>query len=324
MFFSFPRLSCVKNLTLILILLIAALTLSACHSNDAKKIGVIVPLSHNAMDEIVAGFTQTLSQQIDVPIKFKIANAQGDLNLQRAIIQQMRDENYDLVVPIGTATTQMTAAMIKHQPIVSLASIFTRAYQQPCNIAIVHDEISNQKLLAFIRAVYPALKELVLIHSTDDKTFSAALKIKNIAKDFKLHVTTMMVPTLNELYSITAHISPHTQAILILKDHLIASGINTLAHFAEKHHIPLITSDEGSVKSGASFSLGVHEREIGAQGAHVAANIILGKNPCDLPIVEMKNLTVFVNPRMLEREQQSIRPIRKAAMQLHYSIETIG
>lgn len=300
--------------------------LAACKpTSNEKKIGIIVPIEHKAMNEIVSGFTQTLRAESSFPLKFKVANAQGDMNLERAIIQQMKDEHYDMIVPIGTDATQMSAAAIQHQPIVSLAADISQQDRErkTCNIAVVHDEIPAEKLVQFIHQVYPQFTQLVLIHSTSDKVFPEVDATIKAGKQYGIQIKPMMVPTLNDLYSTANAIPANAQGILILKDSLIVSGISTLQAAAEKRHIPLITSDQGSVQDGAGFALGVHERQIGVDGASLAAAVLNGKTPCSLPAVEMTKLTVFVNPSSLMKQQQSLQPIQAAANKFKFNVEKV-
>ncbi len=323
-----------KQLTKLFILsitcLISLLGIAACSSSDneqIKKIGIVVPLENKALDEMVAGFSETLSAQTKTPIKIKVVNAQGDMNLQRSMIQQMKDEHYSLIVPIGTVATQMTAATITNQHIVSLAANFAeqeRKARKNCNITVVHDEISPKEIIQFIHQTYPDLKHLTLIHSTSDKIFPDVKTAVLAGKAIGIEIKPLMISTLNELYSVANALPDNTQGILILKDIMIASGISTLKMTAEKHHIPLIASDQGSVQEGALFAVGVHEREIGVDGANLAKEILAGKSDCSLPIVEMTKLTVFVNPSTLQAQHQSIDNIQQAANQFHYKIELTG
>jgi|SRR5579885_320111 putative ABC transport system substrate-binding protein len=295
-------------------------------SSGEKKIGIIVPIEHKAMNEIVAGFTETLRASTSVPFRIKVANAQGDINLERAIIQQMKNENYDIIVPIGTDATQMSATMIPSQPIVSLAASITqqeRVQRKHCNIAVVHDEISADQLIQFIHLVNPQLKRIALIHSASDKVFPEVTAAVAAGKRYGIELKPMMVPTLNELYSTANNIPADMQGILVLKDSLIVSGISTLEITAEKRHIPLITSDQGSVQDGAAFALGVHERQIGTEGAALAADVLNGKPVCSLPMVDMTKLTIFVNKSSLDKEQQSLTAIQTAASKLNYKLEMV-
>ena len=93
---------------------------------------------------------------------------------------------------------------------------------------------------------------------------------------------------------------------------------------AAARHIPLITSDEGSVENGAGFALGVRERQIGVEGAQLAVQVLNGKNACDLPIVEVKKLSVFINQDALNQSMQKIAPIVDAAKKLQYNVEMIN
>jgi putative ABC transport system substrate-binding protein len=310
---------------IIFILLIFLAILPGCRPAPAGSvtIGIIEPLEHKAMTEIVAGFSDTLTSIYHKPVIIKIENAQNDPNLQRAIIQKMRAANYAMIIPIGVAATQMTLSMAHEKPVVSLASDLSqtdRVAFPPCHAAIVHDEIPVQQLLAFIHAAYPTLTHLTLIHSAADKVFPQVKAAIAAGKKYGITVTDMMVATLPELYSVMQSIPSNTQGIFILKDNLIVSGIGTLAKTAALKHIPLITSDQGSVQDGAGFALGVHEREIGVAGAKLAAAVLNGQSICDLHIVEMDKLTVFINASALPDQTA----VLNAAKQLNYQTEIVG
>jgi putative ABC transport system substrate-binding protein len=311
-----------------MLVLSAILGLTACHkqNNNTLTIGIIEPIEHKAMNEIVDGYTKTLAASYDKPFIVKVENAQGDANLERAIIQKMHNAGYNIIAPIGVDATQMTLAVVHDKPVISLASDLTDAERHklnPCNVAIVHDEIPANKIMAFILATYPHLTHLTLVHSAANKVFPEVNAAVAAGKQLGITVDHVMVPTLPELYSAANAIASHTQAIFVLKDNLIVSGIGTLVKVAAERHIPLITSDQGSVQEGAALALGVHENEIGVQGAILTAAVLKGQAPCSLPIVGMDKLTVFINSTALAAENQTVAPIQAAAQELGYTIEMI-
>jgi len=290
---------------------------SSCY---AIKVGIILPIEHQALKEISQGFQDTLQQLYNKPIKFKIGNAQGDINLQRAIITQMRDANYDLIVPISTSVTQMTASIINSKPIVGLAVDMN---DKKDNLVIVDDEIDNAKIITFIQKVYPHIKNITLVHSATNKIFTQVEQIKSISKIYHVNVHCSMIQSLADLYSISQMIPVETQAIFVLKDNLVVSGIETLMSTAKERKIPLITSDEGTVQKGAGFALGVHEKDIGIAGAKLAAQILCGAVPGVLATVKITKPTVFINAKTLLIEGHSIDKIKQAAKQLNYPVEII-
>ena len=48
-----------------------------CHSSPNEKNWHYCSIEHKAMHEIVSGFTDTLRAGFKLPLKFKVANAQG-------------------------------------------------------------------------------------------------------------------------------------------------------------------------------------------------------------------------------------------------------
>lgn len=291
------------------------------------KIGIILPLEHKALDEIVAGFTDKIREIYPDSVSIKVMNAQGDMNLQRAILQQIHDQNYDVIVPVTTGVTQMAVSMIHDKPIVSLAAVFSDEDRQklnPCNVGVVHDEVQTRKLIAFIHEAYPNLKYLTLIYSSSDKIQPQVKHAIAAGDEYHIDVKPLMINTLPELVSASQALPEKTQGIFILKDNLIASGIATLVKVANDKHLPLFTSDQGTVESGAGFSLGVRERKIGEEGAILATGVLLGDSICQTPIVEMKDLTVFINKDALQKEMQTPDSIIATAKKLNYAVEFIS
>lgn len=275
--------------------------LLACSSDQEKPltIGIIEPISHAALDEIVAGFKESFTEKYQKPVVIKVENAQNDLNLQRAIVQKMKDAHYDVVVPIGTTASQMAVKMLPTQTVVSLASSLSehdRKQAKNCNVAVVHDEISAQQLLGFVHQAFRSVQHVMLIHSADEKVFKEVDAAIVAGKSVGITVSKRMVSSLSELYTAAQSLPQDIDAILILKDNLIASGASTLAVAAKQKKILFIASDEGSVAQGADIALGVREKQIGIEGGNLVADILTSdKKACDLPIVEMTALSVFVN-----------------------------
>jgi len=293
------------------------------------KIGVILPIQHQAMTEIVRGFTLTLKKQYpNRPIVLLIRNASGDINLQRSIIEELRTRQVSLFVPVSTNTTLMTLAMVQNTPIVSIASNYTEAERQhrkPCNITAVNDSIPPKSQLLFIKQLMPNLKQITIVHSASDKVIQEVNQFSALAKQMHISVQNLMVQQLSDLYPIASKISSKSQMIFIFKDNLVASGIRTLVQAANYRKIPLVTSDDGTVESGAAFALGVPEYRLGVLGAQLATQVLQGKKACQIPIYTIGRLSVFINPSALTRQEgPSLRDIQLMAKQFHYNIIIIN
>lgn len=269
-------------------------------SSPALQIHFVMPIEHQALRDIIAGFEESLSREVATPIHYKVHNAQGDANLQRSIFQSLMREKTDLIVPIGTTTTQMSIKIIKDKPLLSLAAMYTEADRKGHELTGVLDEISMSQFATFVEQVVPAKSGVVLIHSADDRRVQDALEMETILKSKGFSVKRLMIQTLNELYTVSQSLPSTSKALVIFKDNLVASGITVLKKATEEKKILLITADEGTVKNGASLGFGVTEKDIGRDGAKLAAQILNGASPAAIPVHHLTDLKVFVNSKFME------------------------
>jgi len=293
---------------------------AVANSLPPMTIGIVLPMEHAALDDIVEGFKQEINKAYQGPVTITVQNAHGDMNIQRAILQQFADQKVSLVVPVGTAATQMAVATVKKQPILSLACLCP---EQMPNMTGVRDEVKVATQLAFIHDFLPKLKKITLVYSNSEKVFDDVEQTVTIGKKLGITVQKLMIQALPDLYSVSRAIDKDSEAVFILKDHLIVSGIQTLAREAEKRHILVMTSDEGSIKSGGSFAIGVREQSIGEQGALLAANILQGTDVNSLPIEDMRALTLFANIPALNKQGIDIDQLEQQAKAAGYGFSAV-
>ncbi len=345
-----------KKFNLFILAAIATIGLYHClglasnpESNPAtvKKtmiIGILMPMDHVALRDIVAGFKESvhdelkkmnklnnnkinsdkLTNQVNADdVKIIVQNAQGDMNIQRSILQQFVRQNVDLIVPIGTTATQMTATVAKDKSILSLAANVEegqRLKEKIKNITGVVDEIGPEKPLEFLLKAKPGIKKVTLLYSSSEKVFPEVALAETIASKKGIKLQKLMIQALPELYTISRLIDKESEAIFILKDHMIVSGIKTLTQEALKRKIPVVSSDEGSVKEGAAFALGIPEKEIGVAGGVIAAQILSGTEASNLPIKILDNLTIFYNPSACQSQNVDINQLKSSALVHGYKI----
>lgn len=304
-----------------LLVLVCLAGLTGCQKEKSTTVGVIVPLEHQAMDEIVGGLKTTL-ESTHPHIEVMVKNAQGDQTLQRTIIQQMIQQKTDLLVPIGTATSQMTLAMSKQQPVVSLAAYPDNLPGTKERLSVVVDEIPPQVHFDFMRHYLPDFKKVTVVYSSQDKCFHEVEVLEQLASQSQVQLQKLMVRENHELFTISQVIDSDSQAIFILKDHPIASSVQVLMRQAQKLQIPVITSDEGSIKAGGCFAVGVKEGDIGRQGAKNIAHYFTHQTMPETTVVE--KLYLFVNPSQCQTVGIDIEKLKQVAKQFNYQIEVVS
>jgi len=292
-------------------------------SHKPVIIGILVPLEHTALKDIVEGFKAEVSQHYPKAV-FSVKNAQGDIKVQRSIIEQFVGNKVDIIVPIGTTATQMTLSFVKNIPVISLAAEYSEAERlkrQPRNVTGVHDEIGGKKKLDFLRQVYPNLKKLTIIyHSSNEKNFREIEDIISYGKTLNVAAQKLSIHTLPDLETAIQGIDKDSEALLILKDHLIVSGMPLLLPTAKERGIPVMSSDEGSVQDGATFALGVQERSIGEEGGKLAIQLLKGQAIEELPMQDINTLAVFYNPKALSHLKDALPKLKETAEKQGYAL----
>ncbi|NRA74071.1 MAG: hypothetical protein HRU36_04965 [Rickettsiales bacterium] len=288
--------------------------------SEEKQVVVILPMQHQALDDIVAGFKEGLPKFYKSSVHIKIHNAQGDYNLQNSMVQQAKQRrDVDLVVAIATTTLQNAAAVIDNKPVLGIAAMYTeeeRLSRKNKNVTALQDEIEANYSLSFIKRLFPNIKKISIIHSNIPKIQKEVAEFGKLCNKSNIKVQRLLVPTLMDLYSVSKSIDRDSDIIFILKDNIIASGIQTLNKQASKLNIPIVTSDEGTVKQGSDVSLGVVEKNIGIEGARIATKILEGHDIGNMPIQYMKELTVFYN----SKSSLDIKLVSKTAKELGYGL----
>ena len=72
------------------------------------------------MTAMTEGFIEKIRETYGAEVLVDVQNGQGDGTLQRAILENFKRKQYDLIVPIGTDVTLMAQNMVKRQPILGL------------------------------------------------------------------------------------------------------------------------------------------------------------------------------------------------------------
>ncbi len=259
-----------------------------------SKIGVIVPIEHQSMEQIISGIREVFE---DTATEIIVKNAHGDLNITSALIKQMRDnDEIKIVMPIGTSTSQVALATIKDKFVVLVAAKITNL-SNPL-VTGVNDEILISESIKKLKH----LRKIAVIYSANEKVIDEVEELKNYAQKNNIELHLSMIQNLTDLPSAVKSLHKDVDSFLILKDHLIASGINIIIKEARARSIPLIASDEGSVLAGATIAIGVEEKDIGLESGKMAKLILEGKNPVDIKYKMMDKLSLFINKKAFKEQ----------------------
>lgn len=245
----------------------------------AKTIGIVLPMEHTAMNDILTGFKKSL----DPKHKLIVKNAMGDQNLQRSIMQSFKTQGVDFIITVGTSATQMGVSVAKNKIFGISSHAIKGAYT-------LEDEITSKPMLSLIKEHFPKIKTIALVYSHNEKILPEVEQTKTFCQKLGFNLQLVPVYTTQDLYAVAKHIK--ADGILILKDHLVVSGIAVLL----KLGLPIFASDEGSVKQGALCAIGVSEEDCGIEGAKIVNELLDNKAVSTSSTV--KELKLFISKKL--------------------------
>ncbi|MEM7494687.1 MAG: ABC transporter substrate binding protein [Myxococcota bacterium] len=300
-------------------------------AEGTDHVGVLVPLQHRAMDEMVAGLREELERTAgNRRVRLDVQNAHGDPHIQRAILGRFAHGGADAVVAIGTAAAQASVQLLitdrmgqRPTPVVALdvADSFAPSDNHPVTGTYEADATSTW---TFARRLFPQVDTITLVHSLDPKSHAQATRLARQARVDKVNLQLLVAQQPTDLYTVGGLVNSESGLVLILKDHLVASGVGPLVQLAQQRRIPLVTCDDGTVRGGAAFALGTAERDIGVAGAHLVQRILAGQSARDLPMQPLQKRVLFVNKAAAQQQGVQPRRLEQTARDLGYPIQFVS
>ncbi len=297
---------------------------------DVHKVGILVPLQHRAMEEMVAGLRQELERTAGSgTVELDVQNAHSDPHIQRAILGRFAHGGAHVVVAIGTTAAQAAVRLLathgRGQRSIPVVALDVADSFAPKDSAVTGTrEADASATFAFARRLFPQVNTITLVHSLDPKSHAQAQRLLQQAHVEKVNLQLVVVQQPTDLYTVGGLVNSKSQLVLILKDHLVASGIAPLVQLAQQRRIPLVTCDDGTVRSGAAFALGVAERHIGMAGAHLVQRILAGQSAGELPMQALEKRVLFVNKVSAQKQGVDLQHLEQTARDLGYPVQFVS
>ncbi|MFQ3306884.1 MAG: putative ABC transport system substrate-binding protein [Candidatus Midichloriaceae bacterium] len=285
-----------RNIYLKTLCLLFLFCMPFVYAKEVKKIAIILPMEHKAMVEIVDGFKEELIKRMPIDkYELSIFNAQGDQNLSKIIFQQIASQNFDIIVPIGTTITQFAIKKFqKDKQIISIAAeIDANEIKSSENLYVINDVVSMESFVKFIKSSLGTMQNLTVIRSNEPRIYNQTQDLEKVLKKYGVSLQVLEIHNMSELYSSIKSIKKDSQGIIVLKDHLVVSGISSIVKEAKKLDIPTICSDEGSVFSGCDIALGVKEKDMGVAAGKIAFYMLEKKQINKEEILDLDTIVFF-------------------------------
>lgn len=271
-------------------------------------IGLLQLVSHPALDEIVAGFTEemhALGYQEGQNYHLDHHNVAGDHSRLATIAEKFVADKHQLLVGITTPDVQALANATKEIPIVmgavtapAEAGLIVSDEQPGGNVTGVSDRVSPDKMVDVIKQVLGEKNRLAVLYtSSEDNAVAQATAFETVAVAQGFVVTRYTVTQATDLSLVAEQAAAANDAVFVPIDNTIAAAMPALIHVTDAKKIPVFVSADTMVKDGGLLALGVNQRHLGVLAARVADQILRGADPATMPITVSEAVAIQLNTK---------------------------
>lgn len=303
-----------KVVTAILItaaLLLSAAACSLTGGKDVIKIGIVQIVEHPSLDTIRLAFIEELASRgfkDGENIRIDYQNAQNEQTNLNTICQKFIADKSDLIVAIATPSALAAAAMTSDIPVLFSActdpvgSGLVSSLENPGgNVTGTSDAVSAEMIMDLAKRITPDIKTIgALYNSGEPNSISVVNNLKEYAAKNNMQVIEGTVTNSSEVQQVTQSLADQADAIFSPIDNTIASAMPVVAQVAESAKKPVYVGADSMVKDGGLATYGINYTILGQETADMAAEILNGKKPGEIPVRTMTEMNIYVNKATAE------------------------
>jgi putative tryptophan/tyrosine transport system substrate-binding protein len=290
----------IKNL-LIIFAIIFYLN-NALAQQAITKIRISQVVEHPALDMTTKGIIDTLLKngyKKGESLDLRIESAQASPVVAAQIASKFVNQSPDLVVSVGTLSTQSLVKYAIQSKIKLVFSTVTSPYEigaTGANISGVSNFIDLEPQIDLFIKLQPQLKKLGILYNPGElNSVSIVNQLEKICVKYGLILVKQTISKTADSAQAATKLANNADAIFISNDNTALSSLNTIINAANAKKIPVYVSDTDAVESGALAALGPNQYNIGVQTGEMILKILSGTNINDIPIEFPKQQETYIN-----------------------------
>ena len=278
------------------------------------KIGITQIATHPALDLCREGFIDQMVEEGFVEeenVNYILRNAAGAPTTMATIAGYFVSAKVDLIFSIATGMTQACASAVEGTdiPVVFAAVTDPVAAGFADNWTVPGGQVTGASDWADVGAqvklgmdIYPASRLGVIYNAGEVNSVVQVDELKKVAASLNItEIVEATVASTADVYAAAMSLVGRVDAIWEPSDNTVASAIGSVVAVCEDNDIPLFASDISMARAGAISGLGLDYYVNGQTAGKLAARVLGGEDPANIPISMTQMTIVYLNPFAAER-----------------------
>ena len=275
---------------------------------EALRVAVVQPLSHTSLNQIRDTIVSELAGS-DIDFETITRNAEGDSAALSTILENVKSDGVDILVPIATNTAQSAKMVFEDTgvPVVFAAvsdPVAAGLTGDDCGfITGVSNNIPAAEIVNLISDFQPDYKLIGFLYTSSETNSVSTINAAKAYCDANgIAYEEVSIANLSELQTaVETLISKGVDALYTGNDNSIASAMSTYIDVAYEYGIPVYCGADSMVADGGFATIGVDYVQLGGQVASIVERIANGEQPEDIPYETLADYARFVNLQAAER-----------------------
>lgn len=275
----------------------------------AKTLAITQIVEHPSLDEMRRGIIDELADNGYVEgqnLKVNFQSAQGNTATAGQIAKQFAGDNPDAIVAISTPSAQSIVASTKTVPVIytaisdPVAAKLINENDVPIqsNVTGLSSELPIEPQLDNIQKIVPNAKTIGYVYSPGEVNSVVVLnQLKQAAPARGLKILDVTANRPTDVAMATRSLSGRADVIYTSLDNNVVSAFEAMAGAANELDIPVIASDEFSVRRGATAALGVNDYDFGRTTGKMVYRVLNGEAVNTIKPEVMNTLTLYASPK---------------------------
>jgi ABC-type uncharacterized transport system substrate-binding protein len=234
----------------------------------------------------------------------KILNAQGDMATVSALIDAAVTGGADLLITFSTPTLQAALRRAQNVPVVFnyvanglKAGAGKSNTDHAPNVTGVSLLPANDEAVKLITTHFPSIRKLGALYCpAETNMVQYKIGLDAAAKRAGFEVVYVPAETATDVPDASAALmSRDIDAVLQIPGNLTASAFGSLSEAARRAHVPVFAFQKSQALGGAMVVVARDYRDSGRHAAFLAARIMRGENPKNIPLEDFGKTSLIVN-----------------------------
>jgi len=308
----FSLLACIVCLTLFLAL---ALPMVAGCGSGLTKVGITQIVTHPALDANRQGFIDQMAEEGFVEgknIEYDYSTPEGDMSVAASIAQKFVSDKVDMILAIATPSTQACVEAIKGTDIKlvfgsvtdPVAAGLVDSWDNPGgSVTGISDWADVGAQIQLLVDIVPNVERLGVVYNAGEVNSKVQIdELKNIAPSLGItKIVEATAATSADVLAAAQSLVGRVDAVWIPTDNTVVSAFESVVKVCEDNKIPVFAADIATVERGAIGTPGIDYYQLGKECGQIAARILQGENPADIPVKKVDMTDLYLNPTAAAR-----------------------